>query len=146
MSDLEKTYSTKDITIKWQPSKCIHSTICWKGENGLSEVFNPRERPWIKPEGASTERIVEQIRKCPSGALSFTYNTATQNNETENDSVVCSIAVQKNGPLLVKGTIEVTDAEGNATKRENITAFCRCGQSSNKPYCDGQHKHSGFIG
>ena len=146
MSDLVKTYSNKDITITWQPGKCIHSTICWKGENGLLAVFNPREKPWIKPEAASTEQIVEQIRKCPSGALSFTYNTETTVNEEENNAAICSVAVQKNGPLLVKGTLKVTDADGQTSIRENVTAFCRCGQSSNKPYCDGQHSRSGFIG
>jgi uncharacterized Fe-S cluster protein YjdI len=37
-------------------------------------VFNPKERPWIKIEGASTERIIEQVRQCPSGALSYYFN------------------------------------------------------------------------
>lgn len=146
MSDLVKTYVNKDITITWQPGKCIHSTICWKGENGLPAVFNPREKPWIKPEAASTERIIEQIRKCPSGALSFTYNEPQSDVVPENEVTACSIAVQKNGPLLVKGTIEVTDSDGTTVKRDNITAFCRCGQSANKPYCDGQHTRTGFIG
>jgi uncharacterized Fe-S cluster protein YjdI len=45
--------------------------FCW---TGLIEVFNPRERPWIKMDGATTERIIEQVKKCPSGALSFYKN------------------------------------------------------------------------
>jgi uncharacterized Fe-S cluster protein YjdI len=64
-------YSNGDITVVWKPNTCIHSTICWKG---LLEVFNPKERPWIKIEGASTERIIEQVRQCPSGALSYYFN------------------------------------------------------------------------
>jgi uncharacterized Fe-S cluster protein YjdI len=47
----------------------------------LPEVFNPFERPWIKPEASTTEKIVEQIKKCPSGALSFYMN-----DEVEKDS------------------------------------------------------------
>lgn len=61
-------YSNEDITVVWKPDVCQHSTLCWKG---LIEVFNPRERPWIKMDGATAERIIEQVRKCPSGALSY---------------------------------------------------------------------------
>jgi len=77
MKDLTKKYSNGEITIVWKPKLCIHSTICWKGATGLKEVFNPAEKPWIKPEGAGSERIIEQVKKCPSGALSFYYNNET---------------------------------------------------------------------
>jgi uncharacterized Fe-S cluster protein YjdI len=65
-------YTNGKVTVVWQPTVCIHSTFCWKG---LKEVFNPQERPWIKMDGASTERIVEQVKICPSGALSYYLNT-----------------------------------------------------------------------
>ena len=64
-------YSNGQITVVWKPELCQHSTICWKG---LLQVFNPKERPWINMNGASTERIIEQVRKCPSGALSYFLN------------------------------------------------------------------------
>lgn len=73
-NNLVKKYKNEDITIIWKPGLCSHSTKCWKGEHGLINVFNPMEKPWIKPEGASSERIVQQIKGCPSGALSFEYN------------------------------------------------------------------------
>ncbi len=74
MKDITKKYSNGEITIVWKPSLCIHSTRCWKGDTGLIDVFNPMEKPWIKPAGASTERIVQQVKLCPSGALSFYFN------------------------------------------------------------------------
>ncbi len=74
MSDEIKTYSNGEITIVWKPGVCKHSRICWDTVNGLPEVFDPRVRPWVRPENSKTERIVEQIKKCPSGALSFTLN------------------------------------------------------------------------
>jgi hypothetical protein len=73
MSDITRKYSNGEITIVWKPTVCTHSTNCWKGNHGLKEVFNPAEKPWIKPEGATTQRIIEQIDKCPSKALSYYY-------------------------------------------------------------------------
>jgi len=69
-------YTNGEVTVVWKPEICQHSTICWKG---LIQVFNPNEKPWIKMDGASTERIIEQVKKCPSGALSYIMN----NEETE---------------------------------------------------------------
>lgn len=142
--DITKKYSNGEITIVWKPKSCIHSTMCWKKETGLPGVFNPAERPWIKPEGASTEKIVEHIKKCPSGALSFYFNdqvegTAQITTETKIEAVV-------NGPLLVYGNILIKDAAGHEQKKNNVTAFCRCGMSGNKPYCDGSHVKTNFKG
>jgi len=63
-----KTYPKDDIEILWQSDKCIHSGICARR---LKEVFQPRERPWIKPDGASKDDIIAQVEKCPFGALSI---------------------------------------------------------------------------
>lgn len=71
-------YTNGEVTVVWQPKRCIHSTLCWKG---LIEVFNPRERPWIKMNGASAERIIEQVKKCPSGALGYFANSNENSRE-----------------------------------------------------------------
>jgi uncharacterized Fe-S cluster protein YjdI len=65
------TYTNGEVTIVWKPNDCTHSTRCWKG---LKEVFDPRKRPWIEPTGATTQQIIEQVKKCPSGALSYYMN------------------------------------------------------------------------
>ena len=65
------SYTNGEITIVWKPDTCIHSTLCWKG---LMQVFNPRKRPWIDAKAASTEQIIDQVNKCPSGALSYFRN------------------------------------------------------------------------
>ena len=64
-------YPNDEITVVWKPDFCQHSARCWKH---LPEVFDYKNRPWIKPNGASSEKIIEQVKKCPSGALSFFYN------------------------------------------------------------------------
>jgi uncharacterized Fe-S cluster protein YjdI len=71
MRDITKKYTNGEVTIVWKPGMCVHSAKCFKG---LSEVFHPQELPWITPEKSTTERIVNQVRKCPSGALSFYMN------------------------------------------------------------------------
>ena len=64
-------YSNGEVTIVWEPGLCIHSGNCARG---LPEVFKPRERPWIRPEASVTGKIIEQVKKCPSGALSYFMN------------------------------------------------------------------------
>ncbi|MGH9387422.1 MAG: (4Fe-4S)-binding protein [Vicinamibacterales bacterium] len=68
MKDIIKRYSNGEVTVIWQPSLCIHSGICFRG---LPKVFDPRRRPWVILEGTSTEEIVKQVERCPSGALSY---------------------------------------------------------------------------
>lgn len=63
-----KEYTNGEITLVWQPGKCIHSANCVRN---LPAVFQPKEKPWIKIEGAELEEIVAAISKCPSGALSI---------------------------------------------------------------------------
>jgi len=64
-------YSNGEVTIVWQPELCIHSGNCARV---LPQVFKPKEKPWITPEGSTTEKIIEQVKKCPSGALSYFMN------------------------------------------------------------------------
>ena len=68
-----KYYTNGAVTIVWKPDVCIHSAKCF---HGLPAVFDPREKPWIRPESATTAEIVAQVEKCPSGALSYFYNEA----------------------------------------------------------------------
>ena len=54
------------------------------------------------------------------------------------------IQALKNGPLLVKGDIEILDSQGEVMEVSKQVALCRCGQSANKPFCDGTHGKAGF--
>ncbi|GEM70081.1 hypothetical protein SMI01S_36870 [Sphingobacterium mizutaii NBRC 14946 = DSM 11724] len=57
-----------EITVLWRPKKCIHSAVCI---NTLPRVYDPGDRPWVKPEHASTQELIKQIDRCPSGALQY---------------------------------------------------------------------------
>ena len=63
-----KEYQKEDLTVLWNPKKCIHAGVCVKT---LPEVYDPKAKPWITPEHASKEAIKHQIDHCPSGALSY---------------------------------------------------------------------------
>jgi uncharacterized Fe-S cluster protein YjdI len=137
----KKEYSNGEVTITWEPEKCIHSGICVKG---LPNVFQPMDKPWIKIDAASTDSLVKQVQKCPSGALGYYFEEAK--NQTESTKTEQIVELMPNGPLMVYGNIEVKYPDGKSEKKYKVTAFCRCGGSSNKPFCDGTHKKTGFQG
>ena len=136
--DITKTYSNGEITVEWKPAKCIHSGICVES---LPNVYKPNEKPWIQAGNATTEELKAQIAKCPSGALGYRMNNGE-------DPVAATeeikVQVLANGPLLVHGALKVTDTKGQEELKTKTTAFCRCGASENKPYCDGTHSKIDF--
>ncbi|MEO8151050.1 MAG: (4Fe-4S)-binding protein [Bacteroidia bacterium] len=77
-------YANDEITVVWKPELCQHSTRCFAQ---LPEVFNPRIKKWIDSNGATSERIIDQVRKCPSGALTFYNNDKMKNNDTVTNAI-----------------------------------------------------------
>jgi len=133
-----KHYTNDKVNVKWQSDLCIHSEKCF---HGLPKVFNPNERPWVNVEGATSENIVAQVHKCPSGALSI---VSEENQTTVTQETI--VETMPNGPLMVYGSMIVKHAGGETIKESKATGFCRCGASENKPYCDGSHKKIDFVG
>ena len=69
--EIVKEYSNEDLTVIWKPKLCIHSAECVKR---LPNVYKPNEKPWINVENATTNELKEQIKACPSGALTYRMN------------------------------------------------------------------------
>jgi len=67
----EKEYSNGEVTIVWKPWLCEHAGVCVKT---LPKVYNPKERPWIKAENATSTELTQQVHLCPSGALTIKTN------------------------------------------------------------------------
>nr|WP_321225487.1 (4Fe-4S)-binding protein [uncultured Psychroserpens sp.] len=61
-------FSNSNITVTYDPCTCTNAERCAKE---LSNVFRQSVIPWIDLEGASTKKIIKQVKKCPSGALQF---------------------------------------------------------------------------
>jgi uncharacterized Fe-S cluster protein YjdI len=134
-----KKYTKDDLTIVWQPQKCIHSAMCIKG---LPEVFDNKARPWVKLDGAENQLIIDQVKACPSGALSYEINDP----EAKKKQEPVTIMMLENGPLLIEGHFIITDKEGEPLETKERAALCRCGHSSRKPFCDGAHNKHKFVG
>ena len=158
----KKLYSTTEIEVSWEPDLCIHSARCVQG---APRVFNPRRRPWIELEHESAERVLAIVANCPSGALKARRLGAGEKGRNEEgsdprvggavhpstdartlSSSTPVITASKNGPLLVEFACVVKDADGHVVREIQKGAFCRCGQSSTKPFCDGSHRTNGFVG
>jgi len=138
--EIIKEYTNGELTIIWKPKACIHAKEC---VHRLPKVYNQFGRPWITAENATIDELKEQINACPSGALSYKMSG---DEDKEEANLETKIEVLENGPLLVHGVIEITNHNGIKETKEKVTAFCRCGVSQNKPYCDGAHRKAEFKG
>ena len=65
-----RSYRTERVEVTWAPRLCIHAGECFRTS---PEVFDPRARPWVRPEAASPEEVEETVHRCPSGALGFRW-------------------------------------------------------------------------
>lgn len=136
-----KEYKKGNLTVIWKKDLCIHAANCAKG---LPEVFKPKERPWIQTDGADEETIKAQIDKCPSGALSYKMDEGAVASVQEDDFI--KVETIPDGPLMVYGSVNISHADKSETRETKVTAFCRCGASANKPFCDGAHRKIEFKG
>ncbi len=132
----KKEYKKEELVITWSAHRCIHAEKCWRG---LPEVFQYGKKPWINTDGASIDRIMNQIDQCPSGALAYINNSSNEAKTASKNK----ISVAKNGPLLIKGSFEI-EQNGKVIQEAGNAALCRCGASKQKPYCDLSHKDLAF--
>ena len=130
--DRRESYAGKRITVHDNRGICSHAGFC---TDSLKSVFRMGSEPWIDPEGAAVQEIVATIRKCPSGALSYSID-GVEHRDQEREAAV---TVTDHGPYAVTGGVELLGVPfGQEASREHYT-LCRCGASKNKPFCDGSH-------
>jgi uncharacterized Fe-S cluster protein YjdI/CDGSH-type Zn-finger protein len=141
VKDKRKNYVGKGITIHDNRKICSHAAEC---VNNLPSVFKLNARPWISPDAAETkEEIINTIKKCPSGALSYSIDGIEYRDQNETKPM---ITVSKGGPYHITGGIDLIGedikwAEGSSKEHY---VLCRCGASNNKPFCDGMHRLINF--
>ncbi len=130
--DKRRDHAGKRITIHDNRGLCAHAGHCTEG---LAAVFNLERQPWIDADGAAAADIIETVRRCPSGALSYSIDGV----EHRDQERAAAITVTKDGPYAVTGGAELAGAaRGDGASMEHFS-LCRCGASKNKPFCDGSH-------
>jgi CDGSH-type Zn-finger protein/uncharacterized Fe-S cluster protein YjdI len=130
-------YTGKEVDVFWDGRLCIHMAECGQSKDGL---FVGGRQPWCVPDAANKFQVREVIERCPSGALSYD----DKGSETERTASKNSIHVTYNGPLFVKGDLEIEEAPDDMPGVRFRAALCRCGHSKNKPFCDNSHGKTGF--
>lgn len=123
----------KAITIVFEGKKCIHSRNCVLSR---PDVFVPNvDGEWIFPDAATPEEIVALAEACPSGAIGYEFEDGRP---AEKPARVNVARMREDGPIAIVGELTIA---GVPTSRATL---CRCGESKNKPYCDGSHTAAGF--
>jgi len=136
--DFRTDYEGKEVTVHDNRGICAHIGYC---TDQLPEVFRGGQEPWIDADGAPGERVAEQTRRCPSGALSHSEG-GVEHRDQERPPTIQVVAA---GPYYVTGGVELLDTErGEGASLEHY-ALCRCGRSKNKPLCDGTHWYVDFA-
>lgn len=135
--DQRDTYVGRKITIHDNRGICSHAGFC---TDNLPSVWRMRTEPWIDPDGAEVAKIIETINKCPSGALSYTIDDV-EHRDIDRPAV---LRVIPNGPLKIEGGVELQNVDTLEGTSDEHRTLCRCGQSKNKPYCDGTHWYAKF--
>jgi len=136
--DLTREYATNEVTIQWYAGRCIHSGNCVRA---LQAVFDPRRRPWVDPTAASTADIVSAVVRCPSGALHFTRHDGAGNEQPDEQ---VTITLMPDGPLYVRGDLEIRTVDGTPIRRDVRAALCRCGRAHAMPFCDNRCRTTGW--
>jgi CDGSH-type Zn-finger protein/uncharacterized Fe-S cluster protein YjdI len=124
--------------VSWHGGLCIHIGECGRAKGDL---FVGGRKPWCQPDTASDEEVMDVVMRCPTGALSVNY---TDGSSEEAASAENTVSVAYNGPLFVRGDLDIGGAPADVPGLRFRAALCRCGQSKNKPYCDNSHDGAGF--
>lgn len=131
------------IVIKRDHSLCADAGFCG---NRFKKI---KDLAYETDESITRAQVMAMIERCPSG--SFTYAMAEDQPDVEPDLPV-QVAVLTEmtsdgpiaGPLWVTGYIPIVRSDGKSMEIRNRVTLCRCGQSKNKPLCDGTHRDNHF--
>lgn len=132
------SYAADGVTVHDDRSICCHYGQC---SSRLPAVFRADAEPFVDPQHARVDEIVDVVGGCPSGALAYARGSDVDPVEPDEPP---SITATVDGPYRVRGGIQVVGAGGRAYERRARQVLCRCGLSRNKPFCDGSHWYAGL--
>jgi CDGSH-type Zn-finger protein/uncharacterized Fe-S cluster protein YjdI len=133
-----KPFPGTDVDIHWDGRLCIHVGEC---VHARGDLFVAGRKPWAEPDSVTADEVARVVSRCPSGALTYRRKDGGPD---EAPSAVNTVTVSNDGPLYVQGDLHIAGAPDTMEGVTFRAALCRCGQSSNKPFCDGSHGKAGF--
>lgn len=136
-----REYSGSGLKVSFDASLCIHVAECLRL---MPETFDLRARPWINLENADAQKVIDTVRNCPSGALRYEVDDEGSV-DIEPEPKVPIVRAWRNGPIRIKGEVEIVNKDGKTVLEGARAALCRCGASRNKPFCDNTHKMIKFT-
>jgi CDGSH-type Zn-finger protein len=145
-ADRAKAYEGDGMVMYDDRSICTHAGFCGTAVTNVWKM--------IKATGDTNVRIqvAGMVERCPSGALSYALTADAEDAGGGKDTPVdiepdlpAQIAVTPDGPLWVTGGVPIEASSGHRLEVRNRVTLCRCGESANKPLCDGSHKDIGFV-
>jgi CDGSH-type Zn-finger protein/Rieske Fe-S protein len=128
-----KTYQGTGITIHRVGALCAHASFC---ANRVTDWYQ------MLPETVDTNaraELIGMVEHCPSGALVYEID-----GQVIEPDLPQAIGPVQDGPLWVTGNVTLIGTDGTLLETRNRIELCRCGQSENKPFCDGTHFEIGF--
>lgn len=125
-------YPGSEVSVTYNPLLCTHAAECGRL---ASHIFNPAQKPWVQPDKGTAQEVRAVVAACPSGALALGDVEIREHLQADR----AEIAVEKNGPYWVHDVTAPVPPQGEGMSEAKYV-LCRCGQSGNKPFCDGSHR------
>jgi len=128
----------QEVDVQWDGRLCIHVGECGQSQGDL---FIGGRNPWCMPDISSPAEVAEVCERCPSGALTYTDKSGQIVEQAPAEN---RVNVTYNGPLYAHGDLAIENAPHDMPGVSFRAALCRCGHSTNKPFCDNSHLKAGF--
>ena len=152
------TWKNDTATVTWDEDLCIHVGECTRAKGSLFEMGR---KPWCELDGVDDAHVRDVVSRCPTGALAARFvddpsaddagpGVASDAEPTDEAGAAAAtagntITVADGGPLYVAGELDIAGAPDRAPGLAHRAALCRCGLSSNKPFCDNSHVGAEFA-
>lgn len=125
----------RQVSVIFEGRRCIHSRHCVLDAPSVFKANTPGE--WIYPDSVPVETVLGVAHNCPSGAIRYERHDG---GAPEDAPPVNQLRIRENGPYAVHAALTLAGRDDGYR-----ATLCRCGQSNNKPWCDGTHATAGFV-
>jgi len=139
-SSRAEMYKGPDFILQDVGDLCSHARFCM----AAGKIWNLVK---LDSQGAD-ELVIREANNCPSGRLTVKDTTSgkpVEHKLSPSIGVVEDTGKGCSGPLWVRGGIKIESEDGAPYETRNRVTLCRCGASTNKPFCNGNHKKLGFM-